>query len=187
MFDKKKNIVLVKLIIIILSLILISVLIEKILAKFESTANSSADIQAAFYLINDDYQSMTINLATMEPRNSEYSYTFSISNNDGTKRTETVLDYDLIITTTTNLPLGYKLYINGGTTNIFNDSQTIIDEYGTYFRKYTTATRTFGITQDETNVYTLKVEFPATYKQNETYQDIIESIEFAVKSKQKIS
>ena len=50
------------------------------------------------------------------PRNKKvltYPYQYLlISNNNGEKRCETNMEYTLTITTTTNLPLTYKLYLN---------------------------------------------------------------------------
>ena len=58
---------------------------------------------------------MNIKLGMLEPRAEEYSYTFSVSNNDNAKRTETSLEYDLKIITTTNLPLTYEVGTGGHT------------------------------------------------------------------------
>ena len=165
MFNKRKKIIITKLLIILLSLILMFILISRTFSKYETNATSQADIQAAFYLLNEDYQTMTINLGVLEPRTGEYSYTFSISNNDGEKRTETSLEYDLTIVTTTNLPLAYKLYMLSqdgsadGTTNIIINNEITQDEYGTYFRTITTGTERFGHQDNETNVYTLVINF----------------------------
>lgn len=187
MFDRKRIIIIVKFLITLLTLILILMLICRTLAKYETTATTDANIQAAFYLLKDDYQTMTVNLAEMQPRDETYSYTFSVANNDGTKRTETSLEYDLQMRATTNLPLRYKLYLNGIEINIITNSETIIDEYGTYFRVFSTDTKMFGHTENETNIYNLVIEFPLEYKQTIEYQDVIEGIEITVNSRQMIN
>lgn len=191
MFNKRRSIIIVKLLISLLSLILIVILIGRTLSKYETSATAQANIQAAFYLLNDDYKSMTIKLGMLEPRAEEYSYTFSVSNNDNEKRTETSLEYDLKIITTTNLPLTYELYMvkDGDDTtervNAITNEEISPDEYGTYFRTISTNTETFGHQKNETNIYTLVVHFPEEYKQIQ-YQDIIESIEIKVDSRQLI-
>ena len=78
MFDRKRIIIIVKFLITLLTLILILMLIGRTLAKYETTATTDANIQAAFYLLKDDYQTMTVNLAEMQPRDEAYSYTFSV-------------------------------------------------------------------------------------------------------------
>ena len=191
MFNKRRSIIIVKLLISLLSLILIVILIGRTLSKYETSATAQANIQAAFYLLNDDYKSMTIKLGMLEPRAEEYSYTFSVSNNDNEKRTETSLEYDLKIITTTNLPLTYELYMvkDGDDTtervNAITNEEISPDEYGTYFRTISTNTESFGHQKNETNIYTLVVHFPEEYKQIQ-YQDIIESIEIKVDSRQLI-
>lgn len=190
MFNKKRSIIIIKLLINLFTLILIAILINRTLSRYEVASTAQAEIQAAFYLLADDYKSMTVKLDTLEPRNQEYTYTFSVGNNDTEKRTETSLEYDLKIITTTNLPLEYELYmVKEGEvatgTNIITNDEIAPDEYGTYFRTLSTPTETFGHRTNETNVYTLVVRFPEQYKQTQ-YQDIIESIEIKVDSKQLI-
>lgn len=191
MFNKRKSIIIVKFLISLLSLILIIILIGRTLSRYETTSTAQANIQSAFYLLNDDYKSMTIKLGMLEPRTEAYSYTFSVSNNDNEKRTDTSLEYDLKIITTTNLPLTYELYMVKEGDNITEKTNAITnedispDEYGTYFRTISTNTESFGHQKNETNIYTLVVHFPEEYRQIK-YQDIIESIEIKVDSRQLI-
>lgn len=189
MFNKRRSIIIVKFLITLLSLILMLILMDRTLSRYEVVSSSQAKIQAAFYLMKDDYQSMAVKLETLEPRNEEYTYTFSIANNDNTKRTETSLEYDLEIITTTNLPLDYELYMNedytNGATSIVTSDVIAPDEYGTYFRTISTAKQEFGHLQNEANIYTLVVHFPEEYKSTQ-YQDTIESIEIKVNSRQLI-
>lgn len=143
---------------------------------------------AAFYLLNDEYQSKNIKLDALEPRDDEYVYTFSISNNKNNQRTETTLEYELNIITTTNLPLLYKLYKNEDYktgTNIVTKDTTAADEYGTIFRTISTNKEIFVHTENQTNIYTLVVSFPQEYNKTE-YQDIIEAIIVEINSRQLI-
>ena len=173
-----------KKIIIIFALLLIFILtLKNTLAKYSSFGKSEANVDVAFYLIKDQKISETIALEEMMPSDKKYTYTFSIANNDGTNRTETALKYIISIRMTTNLPLTYELYMNDGTTNLFEGYTTEQDEYGTYFKTITSSENTFGFEQNETNTYRLEVTFPTEYNSVE-YQGIIEALEITVDSQQ---
>lgn len=154
-------------------------------AIFQTETSSEANIDIAFYCIKEDFQTMTLKLDNILPRSTPYSYDFTISNNNGTKRTETELQYDLSIRTTTNLPLDIKLYdtntgmVEIGTVTIMQDSDD------TFFRIITVPQREFGFLNNQTDKFTIEVILPEIYKSHE-YQDIIELIEINVDSKQKI-
>ena len=186
--NKKRSIIIAKLLVNVLSILLIIILIDRTFAKYTTELSSKGEIQAAFYLLNDEYQSRNIKLDSLEPRNEEYVYTFSISNNKNNQRTETTLEYELKIVTTTNLPLSYKLYKNEDYktgTNIITEDTISADEYGTFFRELTTEKEVFSHTEDKTNIYTLVIEFPKEYNQTK-YQDIIEAIVIEINSRQLI-
>lgn len=169
--------------------LLVSVfLIPTTLSKYTSQTNSNAETNVAFYLLKADYQTNVILLDEIAPRNNPYTYTFTVSNFNGTKRTETNMQYDLVIRTTTNLPLEYRLYLNSVYTdsnaeNAITHEEVIQDSDGTYFNKFTADTKYFSHLYNETNTYQLVVYFPATYV-DEIYQDIVDSIEITVNSKQ---
>lgn len=187
-FNRKKSIIIAKLLVNILCIILILILLDRIYAKYKTQATSQAEIRAAFYLLNDDFQNVNVKLDALEPRDEDYIYTFSISNNKNNKRTETTLEYELTVVTTTNLPITYKLYKNedykSGTSIITNDT-IVKDEYGTFFRMLSTDKEVFTHTEDQTNIYTLVIKFPKQYNKTE-YQDIIEAISIEIASRQLI-
>lgn len=178
----------IKLLILLLCLILLIRLISLTLSKYESSAKATPNIQIAFYVMKDDFQSMSLNLDSLFPSDEPKIYGFSVSNQDGDKICATDMEYTLKIRTTTNLPIKYDLYMNQN----YNDSgaQSIIksdniekDEDETYFRIITT--ETIELTHDipVTNTYQLVVTFPAEYN-TINYKDIIEGIEITVESKQ---
>ena len=106
----------------------------------------------------------------------------------GLKRTDTKLQYNVKLRTTTNLPLQIELYENenysdSGSQDILSVEDTRADEYGTYFTTYTTPTSYFGFQNNEKNIYSLVVYFPSIYNSID-YQDVIENIEVIVESKQ---
>lgn len=186
--NRRRSIIIAKLLVNVLFIILMLILIDRTYSKYATEATSQAEIQAAFYLLNDEYQSSSVKLDALEPRDEKYVYSFSVSNNKNNQRTETTLEYELKIVTTTNLPLSYQLFKNEdyetGTNIIINDT-ILPDEYGTIFRTFTTEKETFSHTEDETNIYTLVVKFPKEYNKIE-YQDIIEAITIEIDSKQLI-
>lgn len=188
-----------KLIILIMCLVIILRLFTLILAKYESETSADTEIDIAFYLFKEDYQTMTLNLGTVKPQNNEYVFDFNIGNQDGTNSAEIDLTYDLTIRTTTNLPLTYSLYMNQehdapGATNIIKTNAVAQDEDGTYFRTLTTDTQDLLYRTPKTNTYQLVVKFPLSYTDPNTntttsynvekYQDIIEAIEIKVGSRQ---
>lgn len=177
-----------KLVIIILCFCIILRIFTLVLSKYESESRSNANVDIAFYLLKEDYQTMTLNLASIFPRDNAYIYTFSIGNQDGEQTAETDLVYDLKVRTTTNLPLTYDLYMNeeydeDGAQSIINTNIVDKDEDGTYFRTMTTSTITLKYTEPTTNLYQLIVYFPSNYNTT-NYQDIIEALEITVDSKQ---
>ena len=67
-----------KLIILVLCLLIIARIFVLVLSKYESIANSYANVEIAFYLLKEDYKTMTINLAELLPQNNAYVFDFSI-------------------------------------------------------------------------------------------------------------
>lgn len=157
------------------------------LSKYESQVEANANVDIAFYLLNEDYQTMTLNLESILPRENKYKYYFSIGNQDGEKRAQIDLEYNLKVRTTTNLPITYTLYEieSANKINVITSNTVDRDEYNTYFRNILTAPVILRYDSPETKFYQLEVSFPETY--NETnYQDIIELIEITVSSQQLI-
>lgn len=190
--DKKSSIKkrLPTIILLLIFMIAIFFAVTKTISKYETMANSNGNMNIAFYLLSDNYQELPICLSDLEPRQEPYVYNFTISNNDGSKRTETALEYDLSIKTTTNLPLTFDLFLNEtynqiGAESIITSNIIDLDEDETYFRTIKAEEKEFGFSRDETNNYQLIIYFPETYKDIE-YQDIIEYVEIIVDSKQKI-
>lgn len=187
MFDKRRVRLYTKFVILLLCFFVIIRMFTLTLSKFQSITNSNPNIDIAFYILKEDYKTMQLNLGSIIPRSEPYVYYFSISNTDGVNIAEVNMSYNLQIKTTTNLPLSYALYLENNETqeeiNIITNNNVKKDEYGTYYRILETENRIFYYTKPETNTYRLLVTFPETYKSIE-YQNIIESIEILVDSKQ---
>ena len=186
--SKSKKRLYAKLVILIICLIIVLRIFILIWSKYESEATSNANVDIAFYLLNEDFQKMTLNLAKIFPQDNAYVYTFSIGNKKEEQTAEIDLSYDLKIRTTTNLPLTYALYMNKqvedeGAVDIIETNEIEPDEDGTYFRTMTTKTEELYYKEPKTNIYHLVVYFPANYNTVE-YQDIIEMLEITVDSRQ---
>lgn len=185
---KKLRILYAKLIILILCLLVMARIFVLVLSKYESISNSYANVEIAFYLLKEDYKTMTVNLAELLPRNNAYVFDFSIGNEDGIEIADVDLEYELTLRTTTNLPLTYELYMNEEytdaiATNIIKENNIEKDEQGTYFRTMTTEKVKLSYKEAVTNLYQLVVYFPVNYNQ-EIYQDVIELLELKVDAKQ---
>ena len=188
MINKKLWRLYAKLVILVLCFLIIARIFVLVLSKYESISNSYANVDIAFYLLKEDFQTMTFNLASILPQNNAYVFEFTIGNQDGIETAEVDLEYELTLRTTTNLPLTYELYMNQsytdqGATNIIKENTVNLDEDGTYFRTMTTDKITLKYTEGKTNLYQLVVYFPENYNQ-ENYQDIIELIEINVNGQQ---
>lgn len=188
MINKKLRRLYVKLVILVLCFLIIARIFVLVLSKYESISNSYANVDIAFYLLKEDFQTMTLNLASILPQNNAYTFEFSIGNQAGEDIAEVDLEYELTLRTTTNLPLTYELYMNQsytdqGAINIIKENTVNLDEDGTYFRTMTTDKITLKYTEGKTNLYQLVIYFPENYNQ-ENYQDIIELIEINVNGQQ---
>ena len=170
--------------------IAVVVILYKILfdsfSLYETEANSDADADVAYFVLNDEYERKVITLGDMEPGESKTAV-FHISNyklddNNNEMVAETDMEYTLKIRTTTNLPLEYVLTkSHQGTSS--QSVGLITDDDGTYFRKLLEETDTFSCDQGYTNTYSLTITLPSTCD-DIVYQNIIEAIEISVEAKQ---
>lgn len=187
---KKSNINIFRILFLLLLFVLLVVLLPMSYSRYESNATSNLDSGVAHYILNPGYQYIDVKIPNLVPRDDPYVYNFSISNFKGTTRTETLMEYDLMVKTTTNLQLDYKLYMNENyqnpsSTNIIIENNTVQDSHGTYFKEMKTNKSYFTYQYNETNNYTLLIYFPKTFV-NYKYQDILESIFIIIESKQVI-
>lgn len=187
---KKIEIIKKNLVLLISFILLISVGIVSITyAKYEIHAKSVAPLEYALYIINLEPVSDTVKLSEIKPSNDEYVYAFSVSNFKDKKRLEVNLEYSLVIRSTTNLPLEYRLVVNDdyktNTSNAFVSDEVVADSDGTYFRIMKAPDSNFSYRVDETNYYYLIVKFPLNYVDSK-YQDITEFLSIEINSKQVI-
>lgn len=158
-------------------------MLKPTLAKYSSSGKSDANVDVAFYLLQEQTLSDEIILEDVMPSDNVYTYNFTVANNDGTKRSEVDLEYDIELRMTTNLPLNYSLYVNNGTEDLFENYETEVDEDGTYFKKIISRENVFGFNENQENVYRLEIRFPIEYNSIE-YQGIAEALDIIINSKQ---
>ncbi len=170
-----------------ISLLILLFMFPYTYSRYETFTASEVQSPVAYYVLDTSYTHDNVRLHDLVPSNSPYVFNFSISNNDGERKLETVMEYDLTIKSTTNLPLVYELYMNE---DYESPEATPIatevveqDEHGTYFRMFETPTEYFNYFYDETNEYTLVIYFPLEYI-SYSYQNMIESIEITIDSRQ---
>ena len=127
-FEEKKRFLIVILVMFILIVVAIK-LLQIAYASYESQAKLNANIDKALYILKTGGMNFNIDLDKIEPSSKPYIYKFSISNFDGNRQSDVDIEYQMNITTTTNLPLTYELYRNENyddenATNLFENMKT---------------------------------------------------------------
>ncbi len=190
-YEEKKRFLLFSLVLL-LALFLAYFLLKSAYASYISSSRLVTNIDKALYLIDTDKMSFNIDSDQIVPSTTPYTYKFSVSNFNSSKRGEINLLYSVKIITTTNLPISIQLYRNenyddGKATNLLSGARVVQDEDGSWYNIYdTNNTYTMNYTDKVTDIYTLVVNFPKSYSSSTTYADKIENIEVRVESSQKI-
>jgi hypothetical protein len=111
MFNKtviKKSIIIC---LIILILIGFFIKIRRTLARYKTDVTNDGNISVAFMIIQSNYtETQRLIFSELMPSNEFQEYTCTVSNHKGSIRTETNIEYEIKIKTTTYLPLEYKFY-----------------------------------------------------------------------------
>ena len=214
MIDKKKlfkSLIIISLIIII---IVVAIQIRRTLAKYETTTTTNRDVDVAFWVVDNTFKTDRILIDEIYPRDTSFEYTFSVSNFDpgsletdlDDKIAETDLEYELVLKSTTNLPLNYEIKRNGTTYFRVNHTDTdglYTDADGTYYREmkigttenpypfYMDTIRDDGtgkkVKNKITDTFILKVTFPQSYNGNQDYADLMEDIKIYLSARQIIN
>lgn len=191
--DKRKYTFLA--IFLIADLLLVVTIFRSSNARFVSDAVSATDLSVALYAVNLDEKdnegnALNINIDNLEPDGKERYYLFTVKNtNADGYLTNTDIIYHLEFITTTNIDLDYKVregtctatHSNAIRTNVVSTDGSGSDAY---FRTILTSSKIFGHEKEEENTYCLVVTFPKKYNTAQ-YQDLIESIQVKVVSKQR--
>ena len=188
MIDKKrvvKSLIIISLIILI---IFATIKIRKTLARYETNATGQGNVDVAFWIVDNSFESQRLLIDNIFPRSSSFDYTFTVANYKGSKSAETDLDYEIEIITTTNLPLSYTITKDGETCTKVENLFT--DEDGTVYRKIKleTEANNLRMLQEDNKQHTfeIQVNFPKSYSANQEYADLIEDVKINLTAKQVI-
>lgn len=202
----EKEISLKKIIIFLLLLIIIIfafIQIRNTFARYETTTSTTRDVDVAFWIVEDTFATSRLIIDEIYPRDTafEYSFTVSNSNESGTKIADTDMEYYLVLTSTTFLPLNFEIQREGVTIASFdasdntspNINQIITDDDGTKYVQLAlgSAAEPFVIDTIENNQkraitddFVLKVTFPKSYSANENYADLMEDVKLTISAQQ---
>lgn len=187
MINKKaffKSLIIISLLIVI---IFVFIQIRNTLARYETTATTERNVDVAFWMIDTSFASERILISEIYPSDTPYEYTFTVSNFNATKRAETDLEYEVVMTTTTNLPFQYVIEKEG--TPLTTTQELITDTDGTYYKKITlqpTIANDFVLEtgSNKTHNFKIKLTFPKANNENMEYADLIEYIKLDLSAKQ---
>ena len=179
--DKKRFIFVGKIIFIFVAIVIIVNVMGETYTRYESEVDLSANAATAFFVVDQGTYESSISLTGLVPSTTPLYYKFYVANyDDQDHKTNVDLTYTIKFETTTNLPLQYEIVRNqefsGNYTNIIQNSTVRQDDNGVYYNVFTNNnTYSFGHSQRELDEYTLKVIFPASYKDYpDSYQGVIE-------------
>lgn len=189
-FDKKRFMFIFRLIIIFAVFTISINMINLAYSRFETNALSSAEAKVAFFVVKAGRQENTITLSGLVPSDTPYIYNFQVSNYNLSGRTNVNLRYTVKFTTTTNIPLSYKVLRNqdysASATNIITSDNLYQDANSVYYHDYfDSATYNFGYTANQTDNYVLVVNFPSQYKNSpDDYQGLIDLFTITINAEQ---
>lgn len=189
-FDKKKFLLVSKLIFILVAIVLITNISGKTYTRYESEADISANANVAFFVVEQGLYENHIYIDGLVPSSQPKYYRFYVTNVKDEKRADVDLTYTIKFETTTNLPLQYEIIRNQtfeeAHTNIITSTTQRQDENDVYYKIYnTTGSRSFSHTQDEVDEYVMKVVFPLSEKDKpDAYQGVIEMFSIIINASQ---
>ena len=189
-FDTQRFIFVGKIILILLACVIIFNLVDRTNTRYESEANVSAEASVAFFVIDQGTYEGSISLTGLEPSTNPFYYTFYVRNYDENGyRTDVNLTYDIKVETTTNLPLTYEVIRNqsfsGSYTNLLTSFTTRQDDNNVYYKTSNIlGTYNFGHASNQIDQYTIKVNFPISYKDYPEYQGSIELFSIIINATQ---
>ena len=190
MLDKKKLKRSILILFLIAIIIIAIIFIVRTLSRYQSVATSEKDVDVAFWMLHDDFQTASMIIKDIYPSEQSFDYSFNVSNfeedEEGNiaKRAETDLEYRLKIITTTNLPLEYEIMKDD--TVLTTQQNIITDDDGTYYREIVIDPAQMLQGEDLTDMYTIRVTFPKENDTNAEFSDLIEYIRLEIDANQLI-
>lgn len=156
-------------------------------ARYETNVTVDVAPTLAFFLVDVENQTGQIKLDSMVPRDEPYLYTFEVSNFNSTKHANVDLTYSIEIITTTNMHLNFRIFKGNNLTQNEIDSDTITTNAdGVYYRHLVIdGASVMDYDDDVTDLYTLWVQFPLTYKnQPNEYAGVIDLVDIKINAEQ---
>lgn len=187
MIDKKRLLKSLTIILLIAIIIFAINQIRKTLAKYQTEGDAQRDVDVAFWIVDNSFQTERILVEDIYPRQEPFEYTFTVSNfNQEGQKAETDLEYDITITASTYLPLSYEISKDGVICT--KDDQLYMDNDNTYYRKIQLLAKDNDFSMDsninETDTLVMKITFPEEYSSNSEYADLIEDIKIELSARQ---
>ena len=189
-FDTQRFTFVGKIILILFICVVIFNLVDKANSRYESEANVSAEASVAFFVVDQGTYEGSISLTGLEPSTQPFYYTFYVRNyDDSGYRTDVNLTYDIKVETTTNLPLTYEIIRNqsfsSSYTNLLTNWTTRQDDNDVFYKTSNIlGTYSFGHAANQVDQYTIKVNFPISYKDYPEYQGSIELFSIIINATQ---
>lgn len=183
MTEKKEIRLYVKFVILLLCFIIVIQIFFLTFSKYESDSNSNADVDIALYVLKEEHQNMTLDLGKIVPSDNVYVYEFSVSNEKDGNIAQVDIEYELMLRTTTNLPLEIRLYKKEEKSEIEAISTIEKDEDNMYFNVLKIEKQIFYYSTPRMDEYVLEIYFPEKYNEKE-YQDITDVVEIDLDAKQ---
>jgi hypothetical protein len=189
-FDTQRFTFVGKIILILFICVVIFNLVDKANSRYESEANVSAEASVAFFVVDQGTYEGSISLTGLEPSTQPFYYTFYVRNYDEAGyRTDVNLTYDIKVETTTNLPLTYEIIRNqsfsSSYTNLLTNWTTRQDDNDVFYKTSNIlGTYSFGHAANQVDQYTIKVNFPISYKDYPEYQGSIELFSIIINATQ---
>lgn len=183
MIDKKKFNLSIRITLIIVFILVLLFLVQKVFSSFQTDSEGRVISDIAFYTLETDVQSKNLKMFEIVPDGNDYVYNIDVYNYKDDLVSETDLEYDFTLVTTTNLPIDYKIYYGDSLDNIITSKEIFQDEDGMYFYKFKTSKKNFVHDVSRKDSYKLVLNFPSKYK-NYKYQGLIEGMTIYLDSRQ---
>lgn len=161
-------------------------------ASYKASTNLAIKPDFAAFIFQEEMFEFNMKTTGIKPQDEEYVYSFTVSNYNNVKKCDVDLTYTINISTTTNLPLEYKLYKDedytlATSTNLLTNKKTIQDEDNSWYNEYT-IDKSYDMyySVDTKHVYYLVVKFNKEYGKFVEYADLIDNIRINIVAKQMV-
>ncbi len=183
MIDKRKFWSVNRITLLLLFLFFLLFFVSFTFSRYESNVEGKVVSNIAFYLLEAGTYTEDLEMFEIVPDGNNYIFEVEVSNYKDDVRSDVDLSYQLSLVTTTNLPINYEIYLNDGAQNTITSKEVFQDEDMMYFFRFLTSERNFSKDSDLTDHYQIVINFPKEYNE-EAYQDLIDSVQIVIDSKQ---